>query len=78
MPRRLRTDTKREGSKTGWHDPVYNVATGLGFTFDLHRITDLTPEQLAMFREKALTVQPMIEENLSPAILAAFREVMAK
>ena len=33
-----------EGSKTGWHDPVYNVATGLGFTFDLHRIMDLTPD----------------------------------
>ena len=42
------------------------------------QIIDLTPEQLAMFREKALTVQPMIEENLSPAILAAFREVMKK
>jgi len=33
-----------EGSKTTWHDPVYNVATGLGFTFDLHRIIDLTPD----------------------------------
>jgi hypothetical protein len=33
-----------EGSSTTWHDPVYNVATGLAFTFDLHRIIDLTPE----------------------------------
>lgn len=33
-----------EGSNTSWHDPVYNVATGLAFTFDLHRVTDLTPE----------------------------------
>lgn len=32
-----------EGSKTTWHDPVYNIATGLGFTFDLHHVTDLTP-----------------------------------
>ena len=34
-----------EGSKTSWYDPVYNVATGLGFTFDLHHIIDVTPEQ---------------------------------
>ena len=40
------------------------------------QIVDLTPEQLAMFREKALTVQPMIEANLSPKVLEAFREVM--
>jgi hypothetical protein len=33
-----------EGSGTDWHDPVYNVATGLGFTFDLHTVTDLTPD----------------------------------
>jgi hypothetical protein len=33
-----------EGSKTTWYDPVYNIATGLGFTFDLHRIIDLTPD----------------------------------
>lgn len=32
-----------EGSSTTWYDPVYNVATGLGFTFDLHHIIDLTP-----------------------------------
>ena len=33
-----------EGSKLSWHDPVYNIATGLAFTFDLHRLIDLTPE----------------------------------
>lgn len=33
-----------EGSSTTWYDPVYNVATGLGFTFDLHRVIDLTPD----------------------------------
>lgn len=33
-----------EGSHVSWHDPNYNIATGLGFTFDLHHITDLTPE----------------------------------
>lgn len=33
-----------EGSDTAWYDPVYNVATGLGFTFDLHAIHDLTPD----------------------------------
>ncbi len=33
-----------EGSKTTWQDPVYNIGTGLGFTFDLHRIIDLTPD----------------------------------
>lgn len=33
-----------EGSSTAWYDPVYNVATGLGFTFDLHNVTDLTPD----------------------------------
>lgn len=32
-----------EGSNTKWYDPVYNIATGLGFTFDLHNIIDLTP-----------------------------------
>lgn len=34
-----------EGSKTSWHDPVYNIATGLAHTFDLHTLTDLTPNQ---------------------------------
>ncbi len=33
-----------EGSSTQWYDPVYNVVTGLGFTFDLHQIIDLTPD----------------------------------
>lgn len=31
-----------EGSSTQWYDPVYNIGTGLGFTFDLHDIKDLT------------------------------------
>jgi len=33
-----------EGSSTKWYDPVYNVVTGFGFTFDLHKIIDLTPD----------------------------------
>lgn len=33
-----------EGSSTTWYDPVYNVVTGLGFTFDLQNIIDLTPD----------------------------------
>ena len=33
-----------EGSNAKWYDPVYNIATGIGFTFDLRHITDLTPE----------------------------------
>jgi hypothetical protein len=33
-----------EGSGSSWYDPVYNVVTGMGFTFDLHRIMDLTPD----------------------------------
>lgn len=33
-----------EGSNVSWYDPVYNIATGLGYTFDLHNIIDLTPE----------------------------------
>lgn len=33
-----------EGSKTTWYDPVYNIATGLAFTFDLHHVIDLTPD----------------------------------
>lgn len=32
-----------EGSHASWPDPAYNIATGLGFTFDLHNIVDLTP-----------------------------------
>lgn len=38
-----------EGSNSTWFDPVYNVTTGLAFTFDLHHLIDLTPESpLAM------------------------------
>lgn len=33
-----------EGSSSQWYDPVYNIGTGLGFTFDLHNIIDLTTE----------------------------------
>lgn len=33
-----------EGSKTSWYDPVYNVVTGLAFTFDLHHMVDITPD----------------------------------
>jgi len=33
-----------EGSHSAWHDPVYNIATGLAFTFDLHTLQDLTPD----------------------------------
>ncbi len=32
-----------EGSSVEWYDPVYNIATGLAFTFDLHTLQDLTP-----------------------------------
>jgi hypothetical protein len=33
-----------EGSDARWADPVYNIATGLAFTFDLHQVIDLTPD----------------------------------
>jgi hypothetical protein len=33
-----------EGSDAKWYDSGFSIATGLGFTFDLHRIIDLTPE----------------------------------
>jgi hypothetical protein len=33
-----------EGSDTRWKDPIYNISTGLGFTFDLHHVNDLTPK----------------------------------
>jgi hypothetical protein len=33
-----------EGSDTSWHDPVYNIGTGLAYTFDLHNMQDLTLE----------------------------------
>ena len=32
-----------EGSNNDWYDPVYNIATGLAFTFDLHNVIDLSP-----------------------------------
>lgn len=32
-----------EGSNVKWFDPVYNIATGLGFSFDLQSVIDLTP-----------------------------------
>lgn len=32
-----------EGSDVTWHDPVYNIGTGLAYTFDLHTMQDLTP-----------------------------------
>lgn len=34
-----------EGSQTGWHDPVYNIATGLAYSADLEAFHDLTPER---------------------------------
>lgn len=33
-----------EGSNVTWNDPVYNMGTGLAFTFDLHQIKELTTE----------------------------------
>lgn len=33
-----------EGSNTRWHDPTYNIATGLAYSLDLSNILDLTPE----------------------------------
>lgn len=33
-----------EGSSNDWYDPVYNIATGLAFTFDLHHVIDLMPD----------------------------------
>lgn len=32
-----------EGSSIAWHNPVYNIATGLAFTPDLETFYDLTP-----------------------------------
>ncbi len=34
-----------EGSDTRWPDSTYCIATGLGYTLDLHTITDITPER---------------------------------
>jgi len=33
-----------EGSHVSWYDPVYNITTGLAFTFDLQHLIDLTPD----------------------------------
>lgn len=33
-----------EGSHTAWHDPVYNIGTGLAYSFDLGTLQDLTPD----------------------------------
>ena len=33
-----------EGSRIGWHDPEYNIATGLAYSPDLRSFADLTPE----------------------------------
>jgi len=33
-----------EGSSVKWYDPVYNICTGIAFTFDLHEMIDLTPK----------------------------------
>lgn len=33
-----------EGSRTDWYDPVYNIATGIAYTRDLHTVRDLTPD----------------------------------
>ena len=32
-----------EGSHSSWHDPPYNIATGLGYSLCLEEIHDLTP-----------------------------------
>ncbi len=34
-----------EGSNLLWHDPVYNIATGLAYSPDLRTFIDLTPEE---------------------------------
>ncbi|MBD3180690.1 hypothetical protein GF312_00255 [Candidatus Poribacteria bacterium] len=33
-----------EGSHSSWYDPVYNIVTGLAYTFDLENFIDLTPD----------------------------------
>ena len=42
------------------------------------KINELAPEQFDKFKAKALSVQPMVEKDLSPNVLAAFREIMSK
>jgi len=34
-----------EGSHLSWRDPVYNIATGLGYSLDLAHVIDLTPDE---------------------------------
>lgn len=34
-----------EGSHPTWHDPVYNIATGIAWTADLSTFVDLTPSE---------------------------------
>ena len=34
-----------EGSRCGWRDPVYNIATGLAYSPDLQTFLDLTPDR---------------------------------
>jgi hypothetical protein len=34
-----------EGSNVHWHDPNYNIATGLAYTPDLETFVDLTPDE---------------------------------
>ncbi len=34
-----------EGSSIDWHDPVYNIATGLAYSPDLETFVDLTPDE---------------------------------
>jgi len=47
-----------EGSNSKWYDPVYNIATGLGFSFDLNRVIDLTPD-------KPLLISPTPSQHFS-------------
>jgi tripartite ATP-independent transporter DctP family solute receptor len=42
------------------------------------KITTLTDEELGKFREKAMTMLPMIEKDLNKDVLAAFHEVVKK
>ena len=34
-----------EGSHSTWHDPSYNIATGLAYTLSLERFCDLSPDE---------------------------------
>jgi hypothetical protein len=50
-----------EGSSTDWYDPVYNIATGVAYTEDLHMMTDLTPNS------------PLLVSSTPSAHFATFR-----